>query len=277
MSKDYLEKTASQLDFLHPSKTKHLFHIPENKTYLCGNSLGLQPTSTQKLVSQELAVWANQGVTGHFDHPHSRPWVTIDDTVVDQASEIVGAKQTEVAIANTLTVNLHLLMVSFYQPTATRYKILMEAKSFPSDYFAIESQVKFHGFDPNDAIIQLKPANGDIFSTQEITEYIKQNGNEIALVLFSGVQYYTGQAFEILDITSTAREAGCVVGWDLAHAVGNVELKLHDWGVDFAAWCSYKYLNSGPGRFLIISGNIGGLFVHERHHESTHLKKFESL
>lgn len=176
----------------------------------------------------------------------------------------LGAQPNEVAIMNSLTPNLHLMMVSFYQPTKTRFKILMEAKSFPSDYFAIESQVSYHGFDPDTAIIQVKPKPGSyIIETKDILDIIEKEGNSIAVVLFSGVQYYTGQFFEMNKITAAGHKKGCFVGWDLAHAVGNVKLELHEWGVDFACWCSYKYLNSGPG-------GIGGAFIHSKHNNSAY-------
>ncbi|TPX62452.1 kynureninase [Spizellomyces sp. 'palustris'] len=231
----------------------------ESAIYFCGNSLGLQPLGTRKLVDEELDVWARSGVVGHFKHSHDRPWVSIDDHVIEASGRIVGAKKEEVAIMNSLTVNLHFLMMSFYRPSNDRYKILIEEHAFPSDYYAVESQVRFHGYDPTDAIIQLGPRTGEhTIQTEDILECIARNGDQIALVLFSGVQYYTGQFFELEKIAVAARKKGCVVGFDLAHAVGNVPLRLHDWGVDFACWCTYKYLNAGPG-------GIGGAFVHEKH------------
>ncbi|KAJ3277160.1 hypothetical protein HDV01_000212 [Terramyces sp. JEL0728] len=237
---------------LHPLKD-------QEGVYMCGNSLGLQPKRTRELLNQELDVWQEVGVDGHFDHRLGRPWAKIDDLVNESSAKIVGAKVDEVAIMNSLTVNVHLMMVPFYTPTPKKYKILMEAKAFPSDYFAIESQVKFHGFDPADAIIQLKPREGSLtLETSDILQAIAEHGDQIALVLFSGVQYYTAQYFDIPTITKAGHEKGCIVGWDLAHAAGNIHLKLHEWGVDFACWCSYKYLNSGPG-------GIGGVFVHEKH------------
>ncbi|KAJ3186664.1 hypothetical protein HDU85_007484 [Gaertneriomyces sp. JEL0708] len=230
--------------------------------YLCGNSLGLQPKKTRKLLEEELDVWASAGVQGHFNHPYGRPWVSIDDNVIAESARIVGAQNHEVAIMNSLTANLHFLMISFYRPTTHRYKIMMEAKSFPSDYYAIESQVSLHGFSPKDAIIEVEPRNGeDTIRTEDILQRIEEEGDKVALVLFSGVQYYTGQFFELDRITSAAKKKGCMVGFDLAHAVGNVPLRLHDWEVDFACWCTYKYLNAGPG-------GIGGAFVHEKHARS---------
>eukprot|EP00912_Choanoflagellata_sp_UC4_P000808 UC4_evm6s506 len=228
--------------------------------YLCGNSLGLQPGETSILVNEELQKWRRRGVVGHFDDS-PRPWVSIDEHVVDRSEAIVGAKPGagEVAIMNTLTVNLHLLMVSFYRPTPKRHKILMETKAFPSDFYAIESQIKFHGFDPSKSLLEAVPRPGAlIISEDDICKIIEEQGEEIALVIFSGVQFYTGQVFDMKRITAAAHAKGCTVGFDLAHAVGNVELHLHDWDVDFACWCSYKYLNSGPG-------GIAGAFVHERH------------
>ena len=208
------------------------------------------------------------GVDGHFDHPQGRPWVTIDDQVTSQNAHVVGANPNEVCVMNTLTANLHFLMVSFYRPKGTRTKILLESKAFPSDYFAISSQVKFHGLDPSTHIIQVGPRQGEnTIRTQDIIDTIEREGDTIALVLFSGVQYYTGQFFDMESITRKGKDKGCMVGWDLAHAVGNVHLKLHDWNVDFAAWCSYKYLNSGPG-------GIAGAFVHEKHFGNSELARF---
>ena len=268
-------ETAIEFDKTLPSQ-KQEFLIPQVKVngktqeciYLCGNSLGLQPKGTRELLNQELDVWASKGVDGHFDHPFERPWVTIDDHVTKQSAHIVGAKPDEVCIMNTLTANLHFLMVSFYRPSGNRTKILMEAKAFPSDYFAISSQVKFHGQDPSKSIIQVQPRPGkDTIRTEDILKTIEEEGDNIALVLFSGVQYYTGQFFEMEHITTKAKTKGCMVGWDLAHAVGNVLLRLHDWDVDFAVWCSYKYLNSGPG-------GIAGAFVHEKHFKDLNMPRF---
>ncbi|KAJ3008795.1 UNVERIFIED_CONTAM: hypothetical protein HDU68_002940 [Siphonaria sp. JEL0065] len=253
-------------DFLFPkvkNVAKHI-HNKDNAdkdvVYMIGNSLGLQPVATKKLINEELDVWADRGVNGHFDHPHSRPWVSVDDNVLEQSARIVGAAtKSEVAIMNTLTSNLHFLFVSFYRPTQQRYKIIMEAKAFPSDAFAFSSQTAFHGYDPKDAIIEIAPREGEFaLRTEDILEVIKREGDKVALVLFSGVQYYTGQFFDIKRITEEGHAIGAMVGFDLAHAAGNVPLQLHDWNVDFAAWCTYKYLNSGPG-------NIAGLFVHSKH------------
>ncbi|KAF3922776.1 Kynureninase [Arthrobotrys entomopaga] len=230
----------------------------ESRTiYLCGNSLGLQPKGTKTLILEELEVWAQNGVHGHHEHPKSRPWIDIDETVTEGMAGIVGALTSEVAVMGTLTSNLHFLMAAFYQPDEKRYKIIIEDKAFPSDYYAVESQVKWHGLEPAKGIVSLSPRPGRYtLDTQDILNTIEEQKDTTALVLLSGVQYYTGQFFEMEKITKFAKDLGILVGWDLAHAVGNVELKLHDWGVDFAVWCSYKYLNSGPG-------GIAGIFVHE--------------
>ncbi|KAJ3212125.1 hypothetical protein HDU83_005753 [Entophlyctis luteolus] len=230
--------------------------------YMVGNSLGLMPKAIRTLINQELDVWAERGVNGHFDHPHNRPWVTVDDNVLEETSRIVGAHSGEVAIMNTLTSNLHLVLASFYRPTSTRFKIIMESRAFPSDYFALSSQTNFHGFDSSTAVIEIVPREGErTLRTEDIEAVIEREGDSVALVLFSGVQYYTGQFFDIPRITRAAHAVGAMAGFDLAHAVGNVPLELHDWNVDCAVWCTYKYLNSGPG-------NIGGLFVHSKHNGS---------
>ncbi|KAH9934629.1 kynureninase [Fomitopsis serialis] len=226
-------------------------------TYLCGNSLGVLPKRSKQLVEEELQVWATRGVEGHFDHPHGRDWMHIADFVHPLIAEIVGASESEVACMGTLTANLNLMMSTFYKPTKGRYKILCEARAFPSDQYAIASQVVSHGFDSS-AVVEMSPRPDEYtLCTSDILDVIAREGASIALVLFSGVQYYTGQAFAMETITRAAKEQGCVCGWDLAHAVGNVPLSLHDWDVDFAVWCTYKYLNAGPGA-------IGGLYVHER-------------
>ncbi|EPS38791.1 hypothetical protein H072_7448 [Dactylellina haptotyla CBS 200.50] len=240
------------------SKPKNPIDVESYKAiYLCGNSLGLQPKSTQALLLDELKVWADRGVYGHHEHPKSRPWIDIDQTVTKEMANIVGGLQSEVAVMGTLTSNLHFLMAAFYKPTRERYKIIIEDKAFPSDYYAIESQVNWHGLDPSATLISISPKPGSyVLDTRDILSLIDEQKSTTAMLLLSGVQYYTGQFFEMETITKFAKERGITVGWDLAHAVGNVELQLHDWGVDFAAWCSYKYLNSGPG-------GIGGIFVHE--------------
>ncbi|KAH9857016.1 kynureninase [Lenzites betulinus] len=227
-------------------------------TYLCGNSLGLRAKRSKELVEEELNVWATRGVEGHFDHPLKRNWVGIADKINPYFAQLVGAQEEEVACMNTLTTNLHLMLNLFYKPTTERYKILCETKAFPSDQYAFATQVAARGYKPDDAIIALSPRAGEhTLRTEDILATIAREGARIALVLFPGVQFYTGQFFAIPEITAAAKAQGCVVGWDLAHAVGNVPLALHDWNVDFAVWCTYKYLNSGPG-------GIGGLFLHER-------------
>ncbi|RDB21270.1 Kynureninase [Hypsizygus marmoreus] len=226
--------------------------------YLCGNSLGLPSKRSTALVQEELNVWGTRAVIGHFSHPHGRPWAEYCDELTPLIAEIVGAKEKEVACMGTLTSNLHLMMDSFYKPTPERYKILCEAKAFPSDQYAFASQVVAHGLDPATAILEVSPREGEYTLREEdILDIIKKEGPSIALVLFSGVQYYTGQWFPMQEITSKAKEQGCICGWDLAHGVGNVPLSLHDWDVDFAVWCTYKYLNSSPG-------GIAGLYMHEK-------------
>ncbi|KAL7752843.1 Kynureninase (L-kynurenine hydrolase) [Sorochytrium milnesiophthora] len=243
---------------------------PDHTVYLCGNSLGVQPKETKQLLTQELDVWAERasGVHGHFDHPHERPWLSIDETVVAKSATVVGALPHEVAVMNTLTGNLHLLLVSFFRPTAARFKIIIEAKAFPSDHYAVESQLRFHNIDPAVGLITLKPRQDEyILRPEDILDAIDKEGDQVALVMLSGVQYYTGQLFDIKRITKAGHSKGCVVGWDLAHAVGNVPLRLHDWNVDFAAWCTYKYLNAGPGA-------IAGAFVHDKHGSNKDAPRF---
>lgn len=235
----------------------------EQSTYLCGNSLGLQPTLTRKYFEEYLNTWSQKGVFGHFKHvsdTHLPPWLHADDDVRGDMANIVGASAQEVAVMQTLTVNLHFLMCSFYKPTKEHNKILIEGRAFPSDHFAVESQIRFHGFEPKDSMILLEPpSESDLtLSTDYILSVIDKHASELALILLPGIQYYTGQFFDIAKITAYVQSKGIVAGWDLAHAAGNVPLQLHNWNVDFAAWCTYKYLNSGPG-------SIGGCFVHERH------------
>ncbi|EDR14797.1 uncharacterized protein LACBIDRAFT_305901 [Laccaria bicolor S238N-H82] len=231
-------------------------------TYLCGNSLGLLSERSKGLVLEELRIWGSHGVVGHFSHPLDRPWTKCCDEVHPLLAELVGANEKEVVCMGTLTNNLHLMMDSFYKPTPERYKVLCEAKAFPSDQYAFTSQAAAHGLDPETTIIQVSPREGEYTLREEdILEILDKEGPTIALVIFSGIQYYTGQWFPMKSITKKAKEQGCVCGWDLAHAVGNVPLELHDWDVDFAVWCTYKYLNSGPG-------GIAGLFVHENWHKT---------
>ncbi|KAL1311416.1 hypothetical protein AAFC00_001578 [Neodothiora populina] len=257
------------------------FHIPtrgdisgqtddkEECTYLCGNSLGLQPKRTATYAKEYLQTWATKGVYGHFTKSPEQtlpPWVDVDEGVVPDMAKIVGAEPKEVAVMQTLTGNLHLALCSFYRPTETRYKIIIEGKAFPSDHYAVESQIRLHNLNPKDAMVMLVPNTPmrPILSTKHIMRVIDENASSTALLLLPGVQFYTGQYFDIPAITAHAQKHGIVVGWDLAHAVGNVPLQLHDWNVDFAVWCNYKYMNSGPGA-------IGGFFVHARQSEQQRL------
>ncbi|PGH05655.1 kynureninase [Blastomyces parvus] len=232
-------------------------------TYLCGNSLGLQPKSTRTYVDRFLQTWATKAVLGHFT-PHEDelmpPFLDIDTRAANLMAPVVGASPSEVAVMDTLTTNLHLLMASFYRPTAEKYKIILEGKAFPSDHFAVESQIRHHNLDPDNAMILIEPEDPShpLLSTERILSVIDEHAASTALILLPGIQYYTGQYFDIPKITAHAHSKNIIIGWDCAHAVGNVELKLHDWNVDFAAWCTYKYMNSGPGA-------MAGLFVHERH------------
>lgn len=258
-------QSCDQMDILFPFRER--FHFPQHNDkdtiYFCGNSLGLQPKSVDYLMQKELRDWARYGVEGHFRAGY--PWFSYHSIFSDRLSKIVGANPIEVVAMNTLTVNLHLLMISFYRPTKERYKIIMEAGAFPSDQYAIETQVKMHGFDPYDAIIEVSPINGaHTINDEDILNAIKDAGDSLALVVIGGVNYYTGQVFDMESITIAAHEVGAYCGFDLAHAVGNIPLKLHDWNTDFACWCSYKYLNSGPG-------GVGGAFVHERHSKNKEL------
>lgn len=247
------------------------FHIPSTQDskeliYFCGNSLGLQPKSVQSFISHELEKWEIQAVEGHFRGPN--PWLTYHKLLKPPLTHLTGAFEHEVVAMNNLTTNLHLMMVSFYRPTAERYKIMIETGAFPSDQYAVESQVRFHGYDPEVAIVELKPDTGEeTIPNEAVVRAIEQHEDSLALVLLPGIQYYTGQLFDIKSITEAAHKAGAKAGFDLAHAIGNVPMQLHDWGVDFAVWCSYKYLNAGPG-------NNGGIFVHERHAQDTTLPRF---
>src|SRR5436190_8002394 len=261
-------KKSDELDTLKQFRQK--FFIPQHNEqdciYFTGNSLSLQPKSVSSYIQQELDDWARLGVEGHFDAKN--PWLSYHEIFPKQLSDIVGCLPAEVVAMNSLTVNLHLLMVSFYRPTQQRYKIICEAKAFPSDQYALESQVRFHGFDPTTGIIEVCPGKGEnILRTEDILSVIEQHGDQVALVMFGGVNYYTGQYFDIKAITAAAHKAGAYAGFDLAHAAGNIELHLHDWDVDFACWCSYKYLNSGPG-------GVAGLYIHEKHLANKELPRF---
>ena len=246
------------------------FLIPKTSSgdciYLCGHSLGLQPKTAAAYVEQELKDWAALGVEGHF---HAKnPWMRYHRLLTEQTAELVGAKPLEVVVMNSLTVNLHLMMVSFYRPTKERHKIVVERGAFPSDQYAVKSQISFHGFDPAASLIELTPRPGEsCLHDEDIDALIAREGHEIALIMLGGVNYATGQAFDMARITRAGHARGCVVGFDLAHAAGNLLLKLHEWGPDFAVWCSYKYLNGGPGC-------IAGCFVHERYTHSWELPRF---
>ena len=252
-------------------KYRDEFHFPkiEGKQviYFTGNSLGLQPKSAQRFVNDIMTDWKDLAVEGHF---HSdKPWWDYHERLAEPLAKIVGAKPSEVTVMNTLSVNLHLLMVSFYKPTEKRFKILCEEKAFPSDQYMLNSQVKFHGLDPDEAIVTVNKRAGENFwRTEDVIAKIKEVGDELALVLIGGVNYYNGQVFDMETITKAGKQVGANVGWDLAHGAGNIELKLHEWDVDFAAWCSYKYMNSGPG-------NASGVFINERYLNRKDITRFE--
>jgi kynureninase len=247
------------------------FHIPKDKNgndwiYMCGNSLGLQPKSTKTYINQELEDWANFGVEGHFEAKN--PWMPYHEFLTESMAKIVGAKPIEVVTMNTLTTNLHLLMVSFYQPTKTKFKIVIESDAFPSDRYAVESQLRFHGFDPKEGVIEWTPRAGEeLLRMEDLETILDEHRDDIALLLIGGVNYYTGQYLDIKKIAELGHAKDCMVGIDLAHGAGNISPELHDSGVDFAAWCTYKYLNSGPG-------SLAGLFVHEKHAHNKALNKF---
>ena len=255
-------QSLDALDELKEYRKEFIFpqHNGKDVIYFTGNSLGLQPTKAKTYVDEVMNDWANIAVEGHFYA--NKPWWDYHERFAEPLSKIVGAKPTEVTVMNTLTINLHLLMVSFYRPTKTRYKIICEEKAFPSDQYMFQSQVGFHGYKPEDAIVEIKRREGEHnIRLEDILEKIAEVGEELALVLFGGVNYYTGQVFDMNTIAEAGHKVGAVVGFDLAHAAGNIQLNLHDWEVDFAAWCSYKYMNSGPG-------NASGCFVHEKHHHA---------
>lgn len=234
--------------------------------YFTGNSLGLQPKKVRDYIVEELDDWAQHGVEGHMTS--RRPWFSYHEQLTDSLAEIVGANSVEVVAMNQLTVNLHLMMASFYNPTKERFKIICEAKAFPSDQYVLETQARFHGFDPLEAIIEIQPREGSLtIEHDDIINAINDAGNSLALILIGGVNYFTGQVFDMKSITAAAHAVGAFAGFDLAHAAGNLKLELHNWNVDFAAWCSYKYLNSGPG-------GVAGVFVHERHSDRKDLNRF---
>ena len=263
---------AQQLDAEDPlKKFRNEFHIPKDKNgkeqlYFCGNSLGLQPKKTQEYLQEELNDWANLGVEGHTDAKH--PWLPYHEFLTKKMAKIVGAKPSETVVMNTLTTNLHLLMVSFFRPTKKRYKILIESDAFPSDKYAVESQLKFHDIDPKDGLVLWKPREGEeLCRFEDLEKIMEEQGEEIALLMIGNTNYYTGQFFPMKKITELGHKYGCKVGFDLAHGAGNIFPDLHENGPDFAVWCTYKYLNSGPG-------SLGGAFVHERHADNPDLKRF---
>lgn len=252
---------SSRAEFLIPPREDG-----SDSIYLCGHSLGLQPRGVAKIFNEELQHWAKLGVEGHF--ASSRPWLPYHEQLTTSLSKLVGASPVEVVAMNSLTVNLHLMLASFYRPRPGREAILIEKRAFSSDQYAVASQIRHHGLDPQTALIEIAPRDGeDSLRTDDICALIEREGSRIATVMLSGVQYLTGQRFDLEAITRCARRQGCTVGFDLAHAIGNVPLRLHDWDVDFAVWCSYKYLNAGPGA-------LGGCFVHERHAHSMDLPRF---
>jgi kynureninase len=265
------EQFAKQLDSEDPLRGfLDKFHLPLGKDgnpliYFAGNSLGLMPKSAREIVEEELDNWAKLGVDAH--HAAGTPWYTYHEALREPTARLIGSKPLEVICMNSLTVNLHLMMATFYRPTKSRFKILMEEPAFPSDTYAIKTQIAHHGLDPNDALILARPRKGDFtIRTEDIVELIEKHADQVAVVMFAGVNFFTGQLFDMEKITAVAQERGIVVGFDLAHAVGNVPVSLHDWNVDFAVWCSYKYLNAGPGA-------VAGAFVHERHATNTKLPR----
>lgn len=265
------ESFALRLDAEDPiSPFRDRFHIPgeaggNGRAYFCGNSLGLAPKSAREMVEREMEDWANLGVDGHFQP--DRPWYSYHEMLSAPMARLIGADPEEVVVMNGLTVNLHLMMVSFYRPTPERNKILIEAHPFPSDLYAVRSQARFHGFDPDESVVQVKPREGEEnIRMEDIETILRKEGSRFALVFLSGVHYHTGQWIDMGRIAAAAREQGCAVGFDLAHAAGNVPMNLHDWDVDFAVWCTYKYLNGGPGA-------AAACFVHQRHRSNRALPR----
>lgn len=266
------EEFALQMDREDPlQEYRSRFYFPEHTNgqkaiYLCGNSLGLQPKSAKAHIEAVLDDWRHLGVKGHFEG--ANPFTTYHEELGEQMARIVGAKKEEVVAMNSLTVNLHLMMVSFYRPEKDRFKILIEKNAFPSDQYAVKSQLEFHGYDPRRGLIEIEPREGeDILRTEDILDLIKREGRDIALIMLGGLNYYTGQAYDMERITKAGHEMGCQVGFDLAHGAGNLKLNLHNWDVDFAVWCTYKYMNSGPG-------GLAGCFVHSRHISKQDLPRF---
>ena len=265
------EKFVCDIDAQDPLRDfRDCFHLPLGKDgkpliYFAGNSLGLMPKSVRQIAEEELDNWAKFGVDAH--HAAGTPWYSYHEALREPVARLVGAKPIEVICMNSLTVNLHLMMATFYRPTKSRFKVLMEDPAFPSDTYAIKTQIAHHGLDPKDALILARPRNGEFtIRTEDIIDLIEKHADHLALVMFAGVNFFTGQLFDIAEITAAAHKRGIIVGFDLAHAIGNVPLLLHDWNVDFAVWCSYKYLNAGPGA-------IAGAFVHERHATNTKLPR----
>lgn len=263
---------AQQQDHQDPLKHfRNKFLIPTNNEgeeliYLCGNSLGLQPKKTSEYLEQELNDWAKLGVEGHTDAKY--PWFPYHEFLTKSMANIIGAEPSEVVIMNSLTANLHFLMVSFYQPTKTKFKIVIESDAFPSDKYAMESQLKFHGFDPKEGLILWKPSKGeDLCRFEDLEKLLEEQGDEIALLMIGNTNYYSGQAFPLKKITELGHKHSCIVGFDLAHGAGNIQTNIHNSGADFAVWCTYKYLNSGPG-------SLGGCFIHERHANNPDIKRF---
>ncbi len=257
-AQDQLKKYQSEFEFPKVNSKKTI--------YFTGNSLGLMPKRAKKYVEDVMNDWANMAVEGHFYA--EKPWWDYHERFSNPLSKIVGAKPSEVSVMNTLTVNLHMMMVSFYNPTSTRFKIICEEKAFPSDQYMFQTQVKFHGLDPKDVIVEVKRREGEHnLRNEDIIAKINEVGDQLALVLIGGINYYTGQVLDMENITKSGHAVGAKVGWDLAHAAGNIELKLHEWQVDFACWCSYKYMNAGPG-------SVSGYFVHEKHHTNKDLNRF---
>lgn len=264
MKFDSNKSFAKKEDIKDPLKHfREKFYIPKNKNkenliYFCGNSLGLQPKAVPEVLKKELEVWQEKGVLGQEDR-----WINYHERLTNSSASVVGAKASEVVIMNALTVNIHLLLVSFYRPKKKRYKIIIEKGAFPSDQYAVESQLEFHGYDKKDALIEIEPIEGkEVIDDEEILNILKKNGSETALIYLGGINYFSGQLFDMKSITKSAKKYGVTVGFNLAHCAGNVELFLHKWGVDFASWCTYKYLCAGPG-------SPSGIFVHENHHNWT--------
>lgn len=264
------ESFALRMDADDPlASFRDQFHIPARLDgppliYFCGNSLGLQPKAAARLIEKELDDWARLGVEGHFKE--ETPWYSYHELFRESGARLVGARPGEVVMMNSLTVNLHLMMVTFYRPTRERYKILIDAPTFPSDLYAVQSQVRYHGFDPDEALLSVRP-QGDVISIEDVEATLELEGSRIALVLWNAVNFYSGQSFDLSRIAGAAKRQGCIIGFDLAHAAGNVPLDLHDCGADFAVWCNYKYVNAGPGA-------IGGCFVHEDHGSKVDLPRF---